>query len=148
MASAWGLSWGEAWNGAWGSIDGDTPAPPAATPPAPRGQLPWLVPPSDSGPTNEQRRRSRILHGIESDVVHEVAARQAEHLDLDELQRKEELLGELKLARIEARAEHFAELARIRESLIDAEIARRIQAIMAADDDAAALLMILGAACE
>lgn len=118
------------------------PTPPAG--PAPRGQLPWLVPPiGDRGPTKEQKRRSRVLHGLEAEVVHEVATRQAERLDLDELQRKEELLAELKLARIEARSEHFAELARIRQSLIDAEIARRLKAIIE-DDDAAALIMILG----
>lgn len=125
--------------------DGTPPPIPPATPaPQPRGTAEWL---SDRGPTREQTRRSRILHGIEREVVHEIATRQAEALDLDALQQKEELLAELRLRKVEARAEHFEELARIRQTLIDAEISRRLRAILE-DDDAAAIMMILGAVCE
>ena len=98
------------------------------------------------GPTKEQQRRSRVLHGLEADVVFEVAARQAEALDLDELQRKEELLAEMRLRGIETRALHFEELSRQREALIDAEIARRIQAIYNADLEAAAMIIMIAAA--
>ena len=123
---------------------GDTPppTPPAATGVRPSGGFPAY----DSGPTKKQKKRSRVVHGIEAEVIAQVASRQAQSLDLDELQRKEELLAELSLRNIEARTEHFAELARSREALIDAEIARRIQAIYAADLEAAAMLMIIAAA--
>ena len=141
MASAWGTSWGEAWNGAWGDTGGPAP-PPVADTAKPSGGIPAY----DRGPTKEQKRRSRVLHGLEADVVYEVAARQAEALDLDELQRKEELLAELKLRGIETRALHFEELTRQREALIDAEIARRIQAIYNADLEAAAVLIMIAAA--
>ena len=96
--------------------------------------------------TKEQLRRSRVLHDLEADVVFEVAQRQAEALDLDDLQRKEELLAEMRLRGIETRALHFEELARQREALIDAEIARRIQAIYNADLEAAAMLIMIAAA--
>ena len=141
MASAWGLSWGLAWNGAWGDT-GDAPPPPPVPPSettiAPSGGYPS----NQQGPTKEQTRRSRIAHGI----IEDVAKRQAEDLRLDELQQKEELLAELKLQRIEAKAEYFAELARRRESLITEEIARHIQAIYAADLEAAAVLVMIAAA--
>ena len=96
----------------------------------------------DRGPTKEQRRRSRILFGLEAEVVEAVAARQAEALDLDEHQRKEELLAELRLAQIEARVEHFEALARQRQALIDEEIALRLKAML--DDEAAAIILICG----
>ena len=123
---------------------GDTPPP---TPPAVAGVRPsGGFPAYDSGPTKKQKKRSRVLYGLEAEVIEEVATRQAQSLGLDELQRKEELLAELNLRDIEARTEHFAELARQREGLIDAEIARRIQAVYAADMEAAAMLMIIAAA--
>ena len=93
-----------------------------------------------------RKLRRSILHGLEAEVVFEVAQRQADTLGLDELQRKEELLAEMRLRGLEARALHFEELARQREALIDAEIARRIQAIYNADLEAVAMLIIIAAA--
>jgi hypothetical protein len=98
--------------------------------------------PSDRGPTKEQKRRSRVLFGIEKDVITEVARRQAESLDLDELQQKEELLAELKLRSIEARSLHFEELAKQREALISAEIAKRLQLLLEEEE----LMMLMAVA--
>ena len=140
MASAWGLAWAEAWNGAWGAIDGGAapPAPPAAPTVRPSGGYP-----SDRGPTKEQTRRSRVLHGLEKEIVERVAQRQAESLDLDDIQKQQELSGELKLRGIEARIEHYEALTLRRQALIDAEIAQRIRQIIL--DDEAALVLIIAA---
>lgn len=141
MASAWGLSWDQAWNGAWGVVDGEGPEPPqpppvvVGVPPPPSGGIP-----SDRGPTQDQVRRSRIAHGI----IREVAARQASDLHLDAIQRRQELEGELRLRGIELEIAHYEELNRRRQTLIDAEIAARLHAIM--EDDEAALAIILAAA--
>ena len=139
MASAWGLSWGQAWNGAWGSVDGDSPAPPAVVSVVP----PSGGYPSDRGPTPEQKRRSRILHGLEKEVVESVAKRQADALDLDAHQQREELLAELRLQRIEARSLHFEELAKQREALISAEIQRRLQLLI--EEEEIVMVMMLAA---
>lgn len=123
---------------------GPTP-PPTPTAEAPRGQIPWLVARAPQR-TKEDVHRSRVLHGIEAEVVSQVAERQAKALDLDELQKKEELLAELKLRRIEARTEHFEALAREREALIDREIAERLQEMLRKQDEDAIALMIMLAA--
>ena len=139
MASAWGLAWNQAWNGAWGVVDGEGPPPP---PPAavirPSGGYP-----SDQGPTKEQKRRSRILHGLEVEIVEAVATRQAEALDLDAIQQQQELEGELRLRGIEAQIAHYEQLSRRRQALIDAEIAQRLHKIML--DDEAALVILIAA---
>lgn len=123
----------------------DTSPTPTPTPtPTTFGQQPWLVARAPQR-TREDVHKSRVLHGIEEKIVHAVALRQAEQLDLDELQRKEELLAELNLAKIEARAVHFEELSRQRQALIDEEIARRLHEIMQADEDAIAMMIMLAA---
>lgn len=125
------------------AFDFDGSGPPPPVPPSETGVVPsGGYPSNQQAPTKEQTRRSRIAFGI----IKDVAKRQTEDLRLDELQQKEELLAELNLARIEASAEHFAELARQRQALIDAEIARRIQAIYQADLEAAAVLIMIAAA--
>jgi len=139
MASSWGLSWGEAWGGAWGVVDGSAPppAPPVVESVRPSGGIP-----SDRGPSKEQRRRSRILLGIEAEVIEAVASRQAEALDLDEIQRRQELEGELRLRGIEFELRHLEALNRQREALINTEIGRRIRALL---DSEEAILLIIAA---
>jgi hypothetical protein len=103
------------------------------------------VPGYDRGPSKEQKRRSRVLFGLEKEIVEKVAQRQSEDLRQDDLQRKEELLRELKLARIEASSVHYVELARHREELISEEIRRRLQQVLKADEEAAAMLIMIAA---
>ena len=140
MASAWGSAWGSSWGDSWGSVSGGTPTPPAPAAPTVRPSGGY---PSDRGPTKEQTRRSRVLHGLEKEIIERVAQRQAESLDLDDIQKQQELSGELKLRGIEARIEHYEALTLRRQALIDAEIAQRIRQIVL--DDEAALVLIIAA---
>ena len=136
VSSAWGLAWDQAWNGAWGVVDGESPAPPAPAPepgpPTPSGGYP-----SDRGPTKEQTRRSRAVFGI----IEEVAQRQVTDLHLDDIQRRQELEGELRLRGIEFEIAYYEELNRKRQALIDSEIASRLRAIMEDDDVALAIIL-------
>jgi hypothetical protein len=146
VASAWGLAWGQNWGGSWGAIDGAAPPEPPQPPPAaeqPRGRAPWLEPPPDYA---KIRHKSRVLHGIEEEIVERVAERQAEALDLDALQQKEELQGELRLSGIELESAHLEALAARREALISAEIGRRLRQRM--DDEAAALILAIAVALD
>ena len=140
MASVWGGSWGSAWDGAWGAIDGSTPPTPSpveAVPPS--GGFPAY----DQGPTKAQTRRSRILHGLEAEIIAAVAQRQVEALDVDAIQQRQELEGELRLQGIEFEIRHLEALNRQREELIRSEIAMRLHQIMMEDE--AAILLILAA---
>ena len=144
MSSAWGLAWSDNWNGAWGVTSGAPPVPPSppavGVPPKPSGGYPAY----DRGPTKAQKRRSRILHGLEAEIVQSVAERQVEKLGLDEIQQRQELEGELRLRGIEMQALHLEALNARREALIDAEIARLLHLRMM-EDDAATLMMIAAA---
>ena len=142
MASAWGLAWDQAWNGAWGAIDGGA-SPPAPPPAAAVIRPSGGFPSGDRGPTKEQKRRSRVLHGLETEIIEAVAQRQVEALDLDAIQQQQELEGELRLRGVEAQIAHYEELARRRQRLIDAEIAQRLHQIML--DDEAALVILIAA---
>ena len=142
MASAWGLAWNQAWNGAWGVVDGEGPPPQPPTPPPavvirPSGGYPS----GDRGPSKEQTRRSRVLFGLESEILESVAARQVVDLHLDDIQRRQELEGELRLRGIEFEIRHFEELNARRQAMIDAEIAQRLRKIML-DDEAAIVILI------
>ena len=120
---------------------GTTPPapPPAAAVIRPSGGYPS----GDRGPTKEQKRRSHILHGLETEIIESVAQRQVEALDLDAIQQQQELEGELRLRGIEAQIAHYEELARKRQVLIDAEIAQRLRKIML--DNEAALVILIAA---
>lgn len=124
------------------SFDGEGPPPPpppvVGVPPPPSGGIP-----SDRGPTQEQIRRSRVRFGLESEVIESVAARQVADLHLDEIQRRQELEGELRLRGVEFEIRHLEELNARRQTMIDAEIAMRLREIMANDE--AALVIILAA---
>lgn len=142
MASAWGLTWNQAWNGAWGVVDGEGPPPPppvVGVPPPPSGGYPS----HDRGPTPEQTRQSRVRFGLETEVIEAVAARQVADLHLDEIQRRQELEGELRLRGIEFETRHLEELNARRQEMIGNEIAMRLRAIIANDE--AALVIILAA---
>ena len=95
----------------------------------------------DRGPTEEQRHRSRVLHGLEAEIVAKVAARQAAALDLDGTQQQQELAGELALRRIELRSEHLQALADQRQALIDRELGERLR-LMQDNQDAVLLILI------
>jgi hypothetical protein len=144
MASAWGLSWNQAWNGAWGVVDGEgppePPQPPAPQPgpPRPSGGYPSY----DRGPTPEQTRESRIRHGI----IESVAARQVAALDVDEIQQRQELEGELRLRGLEFALADLERLNAERERLINAEIAARMHRLIRQREDDAAIALILIAA--
>lgn len=126
------------------SFDGEGPPPPpppvVGVPPPPSGGIP-----SDRGPTQEQIRRSRVRFGLETEVIESVAARQVADLHLDEIQRRQELEGELRLRGVEFELRHLEELNGRRQAMIYAEIAMRLRAIMAADDDAAFLIILAAA---
>lgn len=119
------------------------PPPPPSTPTEQtKGQQPWLF---GHDPFTRPRHEPRLA-GVEAEIVHAVAARQAEALDVDELQAKEELLREMRLARLEAKAEHFEELATQRQALIDAEIAAYMaQLVRLRDEEAIAMMIMIGA---
>ena len=117
------------------------PAPPAALVVRPSGGFPS----GDRGPTKAQTRRSRILHGIEEEVIERVAVRQVQALDLDAIQQRQELEGELRLRGIEAQIAHYEELVRRRQAMIDAEIAERLHARLRQimlDEEAALVILI------
>ena len=98
-------------------------------------------------PADEERRRKVGLSVPEAEVIADVAARQADDLARDEQQRIDELRGELKLRGLEMRSRHLQMLNVERGRLIDAELARRLQAISKARaDDETALVLILAAA--
>ena len=118
-------------------------APPPPPPPdlgvKPSGGFPGQY--GDRGPTPEQRRRARVLHGIEAEVVSAVAVRQAATLQTDAAKQQQELRGELALRRIELRSEHLQALAEHRQALIDAEIGQRLRIIQ--DNEDAILIMLI-----
>ena len=107
-----------------------------------------MLPAFPSAQTRRQVAESRRRHGLpfdEADLVHEVAARQVERLELDEARQAQELAEELKLAQIEARTAHFEALAAERDRMISAEIGLLIRRRMM-DEDAAVIALILAAA--
>ena len=97
---------------------------------------------------DDDRKRERLgLTPEAAEVIADVAARQADDLRRDEQQRIDELRGEMLLRGLEMQSRHLQALNRERERLIDAEIARRIQAVAKARaEDDAALVLILAAA--
>lgn len=100
------------------------------------------------GPSKDDVRRSREVLGIipkAQAIITDVARQQAELLRLDEQQRLEQLQRELALEGIEFDTRHLKALNAERERLIDAEIARRMQQLVARRN-MTTLLMIAAAA--
>ena len=121
------------------------PPPPADTTPPPRGTVPWL---SDLGARRTKRdiSRERERYGIQDELalaaIAEVAARQAERLELDEQKRFEELSRELELRRIEWDARYLEALNVMRERLIGEEIAALMHRKLRDEEDILVLMMM------
>lgn len=97
-------------------------------------------PSGDRGPTKKQTHRSKVIHGI----ILEVAKRQVQALDLDEIQKAQELREELRLRGIEAQIAHYEALSAERDRLISNEIAQLLKTRM--DEDAIFVLMAIASA--
>src|SRR5678816_2562519 len=93
----------------------------------------------------KQREELGIIPPEAQDAIAEVAARQAERLELDAQKQYDELRGELLLRNIQIETRHLEELAAIRERLIREEIASRLR--MRLDMDALWMLVQIAAAC-
>ena len=113
---------------------------PVIVPPADAPRPSGGFPSGDRGPSERQKRRSRILHGLEAEIVSSVAYRQAQSLDPDEQKRIDELRGEMQLRGLEAQSLHYTALADYRQRLIDAEIGERLRRIQDEKDVIALLL--------
>lgn len=74
---------------------------------------------------SRERERFGIQDAYALRVIAQVAAAQAERLELDKQKQFEELSRELKLKRLEWKGQYLEALAFERERLIDAEIKRR-----------------------
>ena len=115
----------------------------AVTTTPPRGTVGWLTPYA-KGRTKEEVRREREAYGILPKVqviIEDVAALQAQQLALDEQQRFEQFQRELALANIEFDNRYLEALNAERERLIDAEIQRRMQQLVARRNMTALLMM-------
>ena len=96
-------------------------------------------------PSREQVSRDRERFGLRDAVslaIAEVAARQAQRLELDAQKRFEELSRELQLRGIEWEGRYLEALNVRRERLIDAEIGQRLRRKL---DDEMIVLMLLAA---
>jgi hypothetical protein len=78
-------------------------------------------------------------------VIADVAARQAERLELDAQKRFEELSRELQLKGIEWEARYLEALNIQREALIDAEIGARLRARLQGEEELLVLLLMAAA---
>lgn len=96
-------------------------------------------------PDKHQISRARKRLGLEDEVaraIAQVAARQAESLELDAQKRFEELNRELRLRGIEWDARYLEAVNIEREKLIDAEIALRLKAKLRTDDETIILMLL------
>ena len=143
MPNAWGSSWGGD-TGAWGLSWGSSEAAPPAAVEAPR--------PGGAGRVLPRRPISRVQRELldkerisreAAQAISEVARRQAERLELDELKRFEELERELSLRSVEWEARYLDLLNEQRESLVNEEIGRLLRRKIAEEEE---LLLILLAA--
>lgn len=95
-------------------------------------------------PERELKRRGLTPEAAQA--IADVAARQADDLRRDEQQRIDELRGELRLRGLEMQSAHLRALNAERERLINAELARRLQAIAKhRQDEDTAIALILAA---
>jgi hypothetical protein len=92
----------------------------------------------DYGTSGERKRKFR--RDVE-EIIDALAARQVEVLDFDEEKQKRELQHALRLGGLKADAAHFEELARRREALLHAELAKELQRIY--NDQAAEAIQLI-----
>lgn len=88
------------------------------------------------------RSRLGITDELARQAIAEVAARQAERLEMDRQKQFDELRGELELQRIEWDASYLEALASEREALIGLEIARRLRERLSREDEEALWLLV------
>ena len=139
MPSAWGESWGAsggAWGESFGAADAGGGAVPASVASAQAGGRYWL---------REFKRRykpkyERIPEQIQ-EVILDVAERQVQRLEHDELKRLEELERELQLRGIEWESRYLTALNEEREFLINQEIGALLRQKL--ENDQTALVLIL-----
>lgn len=126
--------------------------PPA--PPADIGLHPGGGVPHDYVPTRRDVSRARKRFGLDDGfevparagaIIADVAARQAERLELDEQKIFEELLRELEIEGLEFDRRYLEALNRQRELLIDEEIAQQFRRIQE-EEELLMLMLIAGAA--
>lgn len=131
-----------------GIIGEVTPAPaPIAEAPKPSGGFPYR----DSARSKKEISEARKRFGLEDSykeeiaakVIADVAARQAEALELDELKRFEELSRQLQIEGLEFDRRYLEALNQERERLITLEIAQRLKRLR---EDEEIVLMLLAAA--
>lgn len=128
--------------------DGVAPPPP---PPAAAVQPSGGFPAHDRARTRKQVSEARKRFGLEdtykderaAQVIANVAARQAEALEQDELKRFEELSRQLQLEGLEFDRRYLELLNQERERLIDLEIAQRFKYLREQEE---IILMLLAAA--
>jgi len=117
------------------------------------------VQPSGGYPTTHERRRTRkeisearqrigIEDAIAKEAIAEVAARQAERLELDKQKQFDELHGELRLRNIEWQTRYLEAMNAEREHLIGVEIGRRLRERLArqAEEEMWLFLQVVAAA--
>ena len=129
---------------------GGKPIPPTP-PPAPQqssGGLPEYGRRRTRKELAEDRKRFGIIEPQALEVIAEVAARQADRLELDRQKQFDELARELQIQRIEWQAGMLEALAEERSRLIDAEIGKRLreQAILRQNENEIMMLTLIAAA--
>jgi hypothetical protein len=137
------------WRTGAGTPDPLPPTPPVTADP-PRGRAEWLGDYRPDQRSAEDIRKARQRFGvIPPDVqatIAEVAARQAQQLDLDQQKQFDELYRELEIKRLGFEARYMEALALQREALINEEIGRRLRLVMEEDD--LILLTLIAAASQ
>ena len=129
----WGTSWGGSFGDSWGT---------AVQAISPSGGFPAYEQPLR---TKRDISKARKRFGIEDSVaraIAEVAARQAERLELDTQKRFEELNRELQLRGIQWESRYLEALNAQREALIDAEISARLKAKLRNDEEMIILMLL------
>ena len=124
-----------------------TPAPAAPTADTrPKGRAAWLLDNEQQRRTRKDISRERERYGIQDELaleaIAEVAARQAERLEMDAQKRFEELARELELRRIDFDGRYLDAMNVMRERLITEEIAARLHRKLKDEADIILLLMM------
>ena len=120
--------------------------PPADTGVKPSGGFPAYEYERRDRKTEIRKRREEL--GIlrrEEEIIAEIAARQAQALELDAQKRFEELSRQLELQDIRFETRHLERLNQLREELITAEIAARIRLKLKEEENMVLLMLLLAA---
>ena len=137
-------TWGDAWNGAWGvSWDIGVAAPVSET--SWRGGYDlWLKHPRRRKKHELEKAREAFgIPAVAEQIVRQVAARQVEHLGLDQQQQIEELKGEFALSSLQLESRYIALLEAERNRLMDEEIGRRLRALQRQEEEFVLILAMI-----